>query len=137
MDHLPLCSPWFRSYLPPYYPQLPPFYLPTILYLHTSSNAFFSHLNAPIHIVYQPSPPTPHFRFFGPLLAIPLLPAPFPTIKYLLQLLPKVFYPLPDPSYTPYPCLLPQPPFSHFGTIYGRIFAFISVTFCLHMYIHD
>ena len=129
MYPLPLCSP----YLPSYPPQLPPFYFPTLLYLHTFSNDFLFHPNAPIHIVYQPCPPTPHFCFFGPFLAIPLLPVPSPTIQYLLQLISKAFYPLLDPSYPPTPACPPPAPIF---TFLNNLWTLFCMNFCSYLHIH-
>src|ERR1700683_3660641 len=136
MYPLPLCSPYLPPYLPSYPPQLPPFYFPTLLYLHTFSNDFLFHPNAPIHIVYQPCPPTPHFRFFGPFLAAPLLPVPPPTIQCLLQLISKAFYPLLDPSYPPTPACPPCPHFrfsEQFMNAFLHEFLFLSTYTCTYI----
>jgi hypothetical protein len=98
MDPLHSCTPCPPLYLPPYTPQLPPFYLPTFIYQYTFSTDFFPHPNVPIHIVYQPCPLTPHFRFFESFLAIPLLPVPSPTTTHLLPLFSNALYFLPDLS---------------------------------------
>src|ERR1700728_2248985 len=133
MDPLPSSSSYPHSYLTPYPFQAHPFYFPIILYLSTFSTDSLSHPNAPIHIVYWPCPPTPHFRFFGLFLAISLLSAPSPTILYSLLLFLKAFHSLPGPSHPP----APLPPFSLFWMLFGCFIACISFPFCIYMYIYD
>jgi hypothetical protein len=101
-----------------------------------STVSFLSHPNAPVHIVYQPYPPTPHFRFFGPILAIPLLPAPSPTNLHPLQLFLKALYYLLSPFHSPAPVCPPAPIFAFLGHLW-TLFACISFSFQSHMYIHD
>ena len=134
IDPLPSCFPYPPSYLPPYPLPLLPFYFPTLLFQYTYSTDFPSHPNAPIHIVYQSCPPTPHFRFFGSFLAITLLPAPSLTIIYLLQLFLKACYPLPDPFHSPAPTCPPVPIFAFLNDLWA-FFACISFPFYLYMYI--
>src|SRR5882762_10185190 len=119
---------------------LPPFISPTLhsqnaplLFSHYDMHMymlsdFLSHPNAPIHIVYQPCPLNPHFRIFGPFLAIPpattILPHPSTTPTTTFQSSPPPSWPIPFPC----PCL---PPCSHFR-FFGRFMNALLHVFLSH-----
>ena len=126
--HTPPYLPW---YPPPCPPQMLPSCFPIIIYIYTPHTTSLSHSNAPIHIVYQPCPPTPYFRFFGPFLAIPLLPVPSPIIPHPFPLLFKALHSLPGPFHPPAPAFPPAPIFAfldNLWTLFCMYFFSISFT---------
>jgi len=136
MYPLPLSSPYppsYPTYLP--LPNCPPSISPlSYTYIHPTKT--FCSISMPPFILYtSPAPPTPHFRFFGPFLPIPLLQVPSPTIIYLFQLIPNAFYPCMI-HHTPLPLPASPAPIFAFWTIYGRflhVFLFQFIYICTHM----
>jgi hypothetical protein len=131
MDPLPSYPPYLPSYLPPCPLQMLPFCFPIITYIYTSHTDSFIPSQCSYSYCIPAQPPYPHFRFFRPFLAIPLLPVPSPIIAHPSPLLFKAPYFLPGPFHPPAPACPPAPNFAfldNLWTLFCMYFFSISST---------
>lgn len=129
MDTLSSCSPYLPVYLPPYPPQLLPFYFSIILYIFKFPTDFLPHPNTLIHVVYQPCLLPYHFAFYTSYSHPPVTrthpPPLYINCHCLLRLsTPCLAHPI------PLPCLPPLPHFRFFNQFMST-FACISTSFYL------